>query len=79
MDFIEADTKMSLWGEFDSAQELSDGNAAPQPSKQPLSNVQPTAASESTDTSVSEKKKTLSTNCNSKDDLLKHLLRFVSY
>ena len=78
MDSTEADSKMSLWGEFDVAEEPSKPvNAAPPPNRQPLANVQPTSTSQSQNASVSERVETLSTDCNSKEDLFRHLLRLV--
>ena len=73
MDTTEADSKMSLWGEFDVAEEPSKANDAPSPYIHQFSNVQP----KSTSLNTSEKVKTLSTECNSKEDFFTHLLRLV--
>ena len=73
MDTIEADSKMSLWGEFDVVKDPSEGNFAPPPNIHPVPNVQ----SNPKPSSVSEKVETLSAKCNSKKDLFTHLLRQV--
>ena len=78
MDASQADSKMSLWGEFEVAAETPEaGKAAAPPSNgQPLTTLKP-SSSTSLNTSASERMKTLSTDCNSKEDLFKHLLRLV--
>ena len=77
MDASQTDSKMSLWGEFEVDAGTSEaGNYAVPPSSngQPL----PTLKPRSTTSSESERVKTLSIDCNSKEDLFKHLIRLVS-
>ena len=77
MDASQGDSKMSLWGEFEVAAETSEaGKAAPPSNGHPLPTFKP-SSSTSLNTSASERIKTLSTDCNSKEDLFKHLLRLV--